>query len=141
MIIKQLSVFLENKTGRLTEVTRILSDHNINISAFSIADTTDYGILRMVVSKPDLAEKILKAADIAVKITDVAGLIVPHEPGGLYKALQVLSENNIAIDYMYAFAMNGSATVIIRTESLEKTIGVLQEHQLELLKESDVYRI
>jgi len=141
MIIKQLSVFLENKIGRLTEITRLLSERNINISAFSIADTSDYGILRMVVSQPELAEKVLKENEITVKVTDVAGLIVPHKPGGLYKALEILSENNITIDYMYAFALNGSATVILRTESLQKTIEVLQAHKLELLKQSDVYQL
>jgi hypothetical protein len=91
MIIKQLSVFLENKSGRLTEVTEALASAHINISAFSIADTSEFGILRMIVSKPDEAEKTLKARGISVHITDVVGVIVPDEPGGLHRMLKILS--------------------------------------------------
>ncbi len=141
MIIKQLSVFLENKSGRLTEVTQTLSDNLINISAFSIADTADYGVLRMVVNKPEEAEKLLKAKGFAVHITDVICLIVPHKPGGLYRALAILSENNISVEYMYAFAIEEEASVIIRTDAIHEAIKVLQEHKLELKKASDIYRL
>jgi hypothetical protein len=142
MIIKQLSVFLENKTGRLTELTGILADNDINISAFSIADTADYGILRMIVGRPELAAQVLKDNGFTVKITDVVGMIIPHRPGGLHKALQIISDNNVAIEYMYAFASEeGKATVVIRAESLQKIIDVLQEHKMELLKEGDVYQV
>jgi hypothetical protein len=142
MIIKQLSVFLENKTGRLTELTGILADNDINISAFSIADTADYGILRMIVGRPELAAHVLKDNGFTVKITDVVGMIIPHRPGGLHKALQIISDNNVAIEYMYAFASEeGKATVVIRAESLQKIIDVLQEHKMELLKEGDVYQV
>ena len=142
MIIKQLSVFLENRTGRLTELTCILAANDINISAFSIADTADYGILRMIVGRPDAAAEILRKAGFAVKITDVVGMIIPHRPGGLHKALQLISDNNVAIDYMYAFASGDcKATVVIRAESLQKLIGVLQEHKMELLQEGDVYQV
>jgi len=109
MIIKQLSVFLEDKVGRLTEITRILGENNINISAFCIADAADYGIVRLIVNKPELAVQVLKENSFSVNTTDVVGMIVPHQPGGLYKALQLLSNNNITIDYMYAFALEKSA--------------------------------
>jgi len=142
MIIKQLSVFLENRTGRLTELTGILAEHDINISAFSIADTADYGILRMIVGKPEQAAEVLRNRGFAVKITDVVGMIVPHRPGGLHKALQIISDSNITIDYMYAFASGEcKATVVIRADSLEHIIKVLQEHKLELLQAGDVYQI
>jgi hypothetical protein len=142
MIIKQLSVFLDNRTGRLAELTGILADNDINISAFSIADTSDYGILRMIVGRPELAAEVLKKHGFAVKVTEVVGMIVPHRPGGLHKALQVISDNNVAIDYMYAFATGDcNATAIIRAESMQKLIDVLQEHKLELLKEGDVYQL
>ncbi|UZJ40299.1 ACT domain-containing protein [Prosthecochloris sp. SCSIO W1101] len=134
MIIKQLSVFLENKIGRLTEITGILAEHDINISAFSIADSTDFGILRMITSDPDLAENVLKANGFAVKITDVVCLIVPHNPGGLHKALRILSDNGVAIDYMYAYATGNSAVVVIRADSLEKIINVLQQHEHHFLQ-------
>jgi hypothetical protein len=141
MMIKQLSVFLENKSGRLTEVTQTLSDNIINISAFSIADTADYGVLRMIVNKPEEAEKLLKGKGFSVHITEVICLIVPHIPGGLYRALAILSENNISIEYMYAFAVEEEASVIIRTDAINEAIKVLQEHKLELKKASDIYRL
>jgi hypothetical protein len=141
MIIKQLSVFLENKTGRLTEMTKILSENNINISAFSIADTADFGIVRCIVSKPDEAIKALKEKHFSVNITDVVCMIVPHEPGGLYKALQILSDNNVPVEYMYAFAFDNAASVVIRSESNEKVIKVLESNQMKLLKASDIYQI
>ncbi|MBM3422923.1 MAG: ACT domain-containing protein [Chlorobi bacterium] len=142
MIIKQLSVFLENRTGRLTELTGILAENDINISAFSIADTADYGILRMIVGRPEIAADVLRKNGFTVRITDVVGMIVPHRPGGLHKALQIISENGIAIDYMYAFASGDcKATVVIRADSLDRIIDVLQEHKLELLQAGDVYQL
>lgn len=141
MIIKQLSVFLENKTGRLTEMTKILSENNINITAFSIADTADFGIVRCIVSKPDEAIKALKEKHFSVNITDVVCMIVPHEPGGLYKALQILSDNNVPVEYMYAFAFDNAASVVIRSESNEEVIRVLQANQMKLVKASDIYQI
>ncbi|NLZ95452.1 MAG: acetolactate synthase [Bacteroidales bacterium] len=141
MIIKQLSVFLEDKIGRLTEMTKILADNDINISAFNIAEAADYGIARFIVDDPKLALKVLKENRFSVNITDVVGMVVPHDPGALYKALQILSANNITIDYMYAFAIENAASVIIRSSSNDDVIRVLQENKLSLLKVSDIYKI
>ncbi len=141
MIIQQLSVFLEDKVGRLTEVTKILAENDINISTFSIADSADYGILRLIVNKPEQAVKVLKDKRFSVNTTDVACMIVPHEPGGLYQALQILSANNITIDYMYAFALEDSASVVIRSEDTQKVIKVLQDNKMSLLRASDIYKI
>ena len=141
MIIKQLSVFLENKSGRLTEVTGALASAQINISAFSIADTSEFGVLRMIVNKPDEAEKTLKTKGISVHITDVVGLIVPDEPGGLHRALQILSSEGVSVEYMYAFALNNRATVILRTDAVQQTVAILQKHKMELLKASDIYEV
>lgn len=141
MIIKQLSVFLENKTGRIAEMTRILSEHDINLSAFSIADTADFGIVRCIVTKPEEAYKVLKDNRFSANITEVVGMVVPHEPGGLYKALKILSDNNVSVEYMYAFAFNSAASVIIRSESNDDVIRVLQENKMKLLSASDVYHI
>ena len=141
MIIKQLSVFLENKSGRLTEVTEALASAQINISAFSIADTSEFGVLRMIVNKPDEAEKILKAKGISVHITEVIGFIVPHKPGGLHRALQILSSEGISVEYMYAFALGDRATVILRTDAIQQAIAVLQKHKMELLKASEIYEV
>ncbi|NTU67888.1 MAG: ACT domain-containing protein [Chlorobiaceae bacterium] len=142
MIIKQLSVFLENRAGRLTELTGILADNDINISAFSIADTTDFGILRVITGKPELAEKVLKENGFAVKITDVIGMVMPNKPGSLHKALQILTDNGISIEYMYAFASaDDRATAVIRTDTPQKAIEVLQLHRMELLQAGDVYQL
>jgi hypothetical protein len=141
MIIKQLSVFLEDKSGRLTELTKILAENDINITALSIADASDYGIIRMVVGRPELAVSVLKEKGFSVHLTDVACIIVPNEPGGLYHALKILADNNINIDYIYAFAMQSTASVVIRSESISKVIEVLQKNKLELLQASQVYQI
>jgi len=141
MIIKQISVFLEDKSGRLTELTRILAENDINITALSIADAADYGIIRMVVGRPELAVKVLKEKNFSVRMTDVACLIVPNKPGGLYNALKILTDNNINIDYMYAFAINSTASVVIRAYSIPHVIEVLQKNKLELMKASQVYQL
>lgn len=141
MIIKQLSVFLENKSGRLTDVTGALADVEINISAFSIADTAEFGVLRMIVTKPDEAFALLKEKGFSVHITDVIALVVPHQSGGLHRALQILSAAEISIEYMYAFALGDRATVIIRTDSPQEAIAILQKHKMELLKASDIYEL
>ena len=141
MIIKQLSVFLEDKSGRLTELTRILAENDITITALSIADATDYGIIRMVVGRTELAVSVLKEKGFSVHLTDVACIVVPNEPGGLYHALKILADNNINIDYIYAFAIQATASVVIRSESISKVIEVLQKNKLELLQASQVYQI
>jgi hypothetical protein len=141
MIIEQLSIFIEDKTGRLTEMTKILANNNINISAFSIADATDYGIVRMIVNNPAKAKMVLKEHKFSVNITETVCLVIPNEPGGLYKALQILSDNNVPIDYMYAFAIDKKASVVIRSSSNNQVIKVLQEHKMELLKTSDIYSL
>jgi hypothetical protein len=141
MIIKQLSIFLENKSGRLTEVTEALASAQINISAFSIADTSEFGVLRMIVNKPDEALKILGAKGVSVHITEVIGFVVPDEPGGLHRTLKILSSEGISVEYMYAFALGDRASVILRTDSVQQAIAVLQKHKMELLKASEIYEI
>ena len=141
MIIKQLSVFLEDKSGRLTDLTKILAENDINITALSIADAADYGIIRMVVGRPELAVSVLKENGFSVNLTDVACFIVPNKPGGLYHALKILADNNINIDYMYAFSSGSTASVVIRSASITEVIDVLQKHKLELLMASQVYQI
>jgi hypothetical protein len=141
MIIKQLSIFLEDKSGRLTELTKILAENDINITALSIADAADYGIIRMVVGRPELAMKVLKEKGFSVQLTNVACLIVPNKPGGLYHALRILTDNNINIDYMYAFAINATASVVIRSASITDVIEILQKNKMELLKASQIYQV
>ena len=126
MIAKQVSVFLENTSGRLNEVTRILGDAGINISAFSIADTSDFGVLRMIVPDPDEAAAILKAGGFSVQTTRVVLMTTPNKPGTLASALQLLTDESIFIEYLYAFSMSeDSAVVVIRPSEIERCEQVL----------------
>ena len=119
MKAKQLSVFLENKSGRLTEVTDALGAAGINLSAMSIADNSDFGILRCIVSDPDKAYQVLKEQHFAVKITDVIGFVCPNTSGSLAVVLRHLSDNGVFIEYMYSFANGDVATVVIRPSDLD----------------------
>jgi len=141
MIIKQLSIFLENKSGRLTEVLEILGKEQINITALTIADTSEYGILRLIVSDPEKAQKLLKQQDFSVNLTDVLSIATPNEAGSFAKALKILSEDGISIEYMYAFSVGEKAILVIRTNNQERSVKVLQEHKMELLRASDLYNI
>ena len=127
MTIKQLSVFLENKTGRINEVTKILGKHSINMHAFSMAETTDFGILRLIVSEVDKAVEILRNADFAVMLTDVVCISMPNVAGSLSEVLDNLAQNNIFIEYMYAFADGEKANVVIRPNDIDKCITILNE--------------
>jgi hypothetical protein len=142
MIIKQLSVFLENKTGRLNEVTQILGNAGINMSAFSVADTSEFGILRMIVSDPEKALLILKDADFSVRLTDVVCLNSPNEPGALARALDILSGEGVFIEYLYAYSMdNKTANIVLKPDHIQRCIEVLQAHQMELVSASEMYKI
>ena len=141
MKAKQLSVFLENKSGRLTEVTDVLGAAGINLSAMSIADNSDFGILRCIVSDPDKAYQVLKEAHFAVKITDVIGFACPNTSGSLAVVLRYLSEKGIFIEYMYSFANGNMAHVIIRPTDLEACERVLAEKKVELMAANDLYRL
>ncbi len=133
MVVKQLSVFLENKAGSLNKMLQVLTENGINMSAFSIADSVDYGIVRFCVGRPELAYKILKEHNYSVRLTDVVCLEVPHESGGLQKAIQIISNNGINIEYMYAFADGGAAKVVIRSDSTERLIEIAEANKLVLV--------
>ncbi len=133
MVAKQLSIFLENKSGRLTEVTEVLAKENINLSALCIAENADFGILRGIVSDPDRAYKALKDNHFAVNVTDVVGISCPNIPGALAKVLGFLSDEGVFIEYMYSFANNNIANVVIRPSNLDKCIEVLKDKKVDLL--------
>ena len=103
MGVRQISVFLENKAGRLSDVTKVLGDNNVDISALSIADTAHFGILRLIVNNPDLAETVLKKNGYTVSISNVIAIAIDDNPGALAKALEVLTDEDITIEYIYAF--------------------------------------
>lgn len=126
MVIKQLSVFLQNELGRLEEVTDILYKNNINISALSIAETAEYGILRMIVNEIGKAADALKKEDFNVKISDVICVESPDVPGELHKNLQILSGNGINLSYMYGYSNGGTARLIMKVSDPEKAIRLLK---------------
>ena len=140
MLQKQISVFIENKRGRLAEVTKVLGDNGIDMSAICIADTTDFGILRIIVDKPDLAEKVLKDDGYAVSITEVIALSIEDKPGGLSTALRVLEEYTINIEYMYAFIRKNAqrATVIVRVDKPSDAIEKLKSSSINLLTSAEL---
>jgi hypothetical protein len=141
MVAKQLSVFLENKFGRLTEVTRVLGDNGINLSALSIADNSDFGIMRCIVSDPDKAMAALKEAHFAVKMTDVIGFSCPNTSGSLATVLKYLSDGGVFIEYMYSFANGDAANVIIRPTDLESCEKILHDKKVDLIAANDLYKL
>ena len=133
MTIKQLSVFLENKTGRINEVAKILGANGINMKAFSMAETADFGILRLMVSEVDKAVQVLRDASFAVMLTDVVCLNVPNVAGALSNILETLASNDIFIEYMYAFAEGDSANVIIRPSNIARCMEVLSKCECNVI--------
>ena len=125
MTIKQLSVFLENKSGRINEVAKILGQNNINMHAFSMAETTDFGILRLIVTEVDKAVEVLREASFAVMLTDVVCISCDNVSGALSTILDNLTEAGIFIEYMYAFAEGNSANVVIRPSDIDRCVEVL----------------
>lgn len=125
MIIKQLSVFLQNELGRLEEATKVLADNSINISAMSIAETEGYGILRLIVNDIDKAAKALKDDDFSVKITDVLRIDAPDVPGAVHSIISKLSDAGIDIAYIYGYSSNGIAPLIIKVSDPERADQII----------------
>lgn len=141
MQIKQLSIFVENKEGRLAEITQILAENEVDIRALSLADTTDFGILRIIVNNPDVAVKALRDKGMTVSLTNVIAIGITDKPGGFAQAVKILSEADISIEYLYAFVSRsgGTAYVILRVENNEKAIEVLKNADFAILTQSDIY--
>jgi len=141
MLVKQISVFLENKSGRLAEVTKTLSENKIDIRALYIADTTEYGVLRMIVDKPDDALRILAGSGFTVSSTSVIAITIADVPGTLDNALEVLSENKISVEYLYAFVGRASsdAVVVIRVENPDMAVEALTKAGIRIVKAKEVY--
>lgn len=144
-IVEQVSIFLENKSGRLAEVCTTLGEHEINIRALCIADTSDFGILRLIVNDPVQATAILQASGFSVGSTAVIALQIPDRPGGLGGILHLLDQGGINVEYMYAFFVRreGDAVVLFRVadEMLNKTIDLLNAEQIPILAAEEVYAL
>jgi len=143
MLARQVSVFLENKSGRLAEVCTTLGEHEINIRALCIADTSDFGILRLIVNDPDRAVEVLQGAGFSVGSTGVLALRIPDEPGGLGRVLHALQAREVNVEYMYAFfiLVEGDAVVLFKVHDdvLERTIEVLDAEGVGIIPAADVY--
>lgn len=141
MSIKQISVFAENKQGRLAEITGLLADNQININALSIADTKDYGILRLIVNDTDKAYEVLKKENIIVSVTDVLAVAINDTPGEFAKAVRLLSDGGIGVEYAYAFITSqvGTAYVILRVEDNVEAGKILEKSGFKLFDRQDLF--
>ncbi len=139
MFIKQLSIFLENKGGSLGEVLKILSGQNINIFSASLADTNDFGVLRVLVSDTDRAYNVLKEKGITSKASDVVGVCVPNETGGFSKVVQLILDAGLNISYIYGLSVqNDGANIVMKTDDLDKTVSILKAAGVKLLEQADL---
>jgi len=130
MVTQQLSIFLENKAGRLNDVAALLGKAGVNMTAFSLADNSDFGILRVIVSDPHKAQEVLKAQKFAVSLTDVIHLQIANTPGSLSNVLAVLADAGMYIEYMYAFSEGNRANVIIKPDNVPNAVEALQVHKI-----------
>ncbi len=139
----QLSIFLENRSGRLAEVTRLLSEAKVNIRALSLADTSDFGILRLIVSDFDTAQKTLKDAGFTVGKTTVVAVIVDDQPGGLHNLLEMLRNASINVEYMYAFVQQSGdhAVIIFRFDRTDQAIELLTEHNIKMIPSDELSKL
>ena len=141
MQIQQLSIFVENKSGRLAEITEILGTAGVDIRAISVADTSDFGILRLIVDKPKEAVKALRAANLTVSLTSVIAVGIDDKPGEFAKAMRVLADGEIGVEYMYAFISRdkGKAYVILRVLESDKAVECLKASGISLLDAEEIY--
>jgi hypothetical protein len=143
MRVEQIAVFLENKSGRLAEITSILAESGINIRALSVADTADFGILRLIVDQVETAEQVLRANGFTVGKTNVIAVEVPDRTGGLAKVLKCIKNASLNVEYMYAFVnkTGENAVLIFRFEETDRAIEALLKDGFTILKSQQIYNI
>lgn len=141
MPIKQLSLFVENRPGSLSKVCQVLKENKINISTLSLADTREYGILRLLIQEHERARTVLEKAGYVVKETDVLALTVPDHPGGLADTLAILDKHALSVEYMYAFTYGRSnkAIIVFRFENPEKAVELLKDESIELVRAEELF--
>jgi hypothetical protein len=137
--IQQLSVFLENREGRLDEVLAALASNDVNIVALSLADTSDYGMLRMIVSNPNKGRAVLKEIGITAMLTDVVAFRVPHATGSLSKAMHQIVEGDVNIEYMYAFANGVDASAVLKTDDPARVADILRGSGFDVWEAAEAY--
>ena len=143
MFIDQISVFMENKKGRLSSLTRILADNGIDLVDLSIADTADYGIMRAIVNDTPGAEKALRAAGFMVSTTRVLGVVVPDTPGGLSDVLEIFSRGDVSVEYLYSFVRHQgkNALIMFKVTPVEKAVELLEKAGIELVTQEQVKKL
>lgn len=143
MKVKQISVFLENKKGRLYEAAEVLAKANLNIRALSIADTSEFGILRLIVPEPDKAKKVLEKNGFTVRENNVIAVVVSDQPGGLAEVLKVLNDAQINVEYLYAFVEKKAkkAVVVMRTENIDEAVRALKHGGITVLSSEELYNL
>ena len=140
MSVKQISVFLENKKGRLAEATRLIANHNINMKALSIADTQDFGILRIICEQPAELQKVLQDAGYITTATDVLAVIISDEPGSFANIMEVLTENDIVVEYTYAFlSTKGGAYLILRVDDNMSAAAALAGAGVKTVNQEELF--
>ena len=139
--IQQLSVFLENREGRLDEVLAVLGNNDVNIVALSLADTSDYGMLRMIVSDPNKGRAVLKENGITAMLTDVVALRVPHETGSLSKAMHQIVEGEVNVEYMYAFANGADASAVLKCVDPARVVDILRGSGFDVWEATEAYAL
>jgi len=139
--VEQISIFIENKSGRLAEVAKVVGDAGVNIRALSLADTSDFGILRLIVDRTEAATEALKKHNFTVSNTEVVAVEVPDRPKGLYGILEILDRHQVNVEYMYAFVerCGENAVIIFRFDHTEEAIRVLTANGVNVLKGERVY--
>lgn len=138
MTIRQLSVFLENKTGHLNQVLSVLSKNDINIVALTVADSSDYGIMRAIVSDPEKALKALREEHFTVRVHDIHSLEMDAAPGSMSHILDLFTAADICIEYVYAFSFGSKSILIVRTDNSEKAIQVINDNNLKTISEGEL---
>lgn len=143
MIVKQVCAFIENKTGRLSELADILATNGIDISALSLADSTDYGILRMLVSDPEKAVDVMRSAGVVAKITEALAVAIEDVPGGFAKVVNLLSEKNLEVKYMYASVghIHGKALMILGIDNAADAEQIISQTDAGKIDPAEIYRI
>lgn len=141
MFVKQLTVFIENRVGTLEEAVDVLSANNINIFSISLADTSEYGLLRMIVGEPDKAKDILKSAGFSAKLTDVIAVRLENRVGTLSELFKVISASDVSIEYMYAMATSKTGAMILKTSDADKAMKVLEDSAFTVLDQDSMYKL
>ena len=141
MKIRQISVFLENRPGRLSALCRTLAEAGVNLSTLTLAETGEFGLLRLITPDPDKAKQVIEQAGYAATSTEVMALQVPDRPGGLASVLQALEAHNLSVEYMYAFAMKagGDAVMVFRFDDMDRALKVLQAAGIGVFKAVDLF--